>query len=169
MAKSLKQDRVHVIIGSEISTDYGDIIGLFLNENIRSRVFEEVIDEIRDQDGLVVLPHPYRRKKLLNDDLLSLIDLLEGVNGRSPDSSNQCAIELARKIKKRPIAGSDSHFSFELGRMYNIYNGSLHPDDDEIRNVLLRENIQIYAKPSNVLLRKAGIYSSAGIKMLHKL
>lgn len=169
LAKSLKQDRVHVIIGSEISTDYGDVIGLFLNENIRSRVFEEVIDEIRGQDGLVVLPHPYRRKKLLNDDLLSLIDLLEGVNGRSPDSSNQCAIELARKIKKRSIAGSDSHFSFELGRMYNIYNGSVHPDDDEIRDVLLKENIQMHGKSLDVFLRKAGIYSSAGIKIMRNL
>lgn len=169
VAKSLKQDKVHVIIGSEISTDYGDVIGLFLNENIISRVFEEVVDEIRDQDGLVVLPHPYRRKKLLNNDLLNLVDLIEGINGRSSDTSNQCAIELAGKFQKKPIAGSDSHFSFELGRLYNSYSGSLHSDDDEIRRVLLNENIQMYGKSLNVFLRKAGIYSSAGIKMMHKL
>ncbi|WP_292490738.1 PHP domain-containing protein [Methanoculleus sp. 10] len=169
VARSLKQDRVHVIIGSEISTDYGDIIGLFLSEDIRSRVFEEVVDEIRDQDGIVVLPHPYRRKRFLNDDLLSMVDLLEGVNGRSSAESNQCAIELAGRIKKKPLSGSDSHFSFELGRMYNVYNGPLDPDDDAIRNMLLRENIQMYGKSLNIFLRKAGIYSSAGLKLLQNL
>jgi predicted metal-dependent phosphoesterase TrpH len=169
VARSLKQDRVHVIIGSEISTDYGDVIGLFLSEDIRSRVFEEVVDEIRDQDGIVVLPHPYRRKRLLNDNLLSMVDLLEGVNGRSSAESNLCAIELAGRIKKKPLSGSDSHFSFELGRMYNVYNGPLDPDDDAIRKVLLREDIQMYGKSLNIFLRKAGIYSSAGLKLLHNL
>ncbi len=169
VAKSLKQDRVHVIIGSEISTDYGDVIGLFLNENIRSRVFEEVVDEIRDQNGLVVLPHPYRRKKFLSLDLLDQVDLLEGINGRSSNASNQRATKLAREIRKKSIAGSDSHFAFELGRVYNTYKGSLHLDDDEIRNVLLKENFQMYGKSLNTFSRKVVTFSSAGIKAVRNL
>ena len=54
-------DSIYVIIGSEIRTEKGDVIGLFLNEEITSKYFDEVVDEIKSQGGLVVLPHPYKK------------------------------------------------------------------------------------------------------------
>ena len=46
-------------MGSEISIKRGEVIGLFISEEIISKNFLEVIDGIKDQSGLVVLPHPF--------------------------------------------------------------------------------------------------------------
>src|SRR5262245_37400819 len=48
-----------VIIGAEYYTQAGDIIGLFLREEITTRDPLELIDEIHRQGGIAVLPHPY--------------------------------------------------------------------------------------------------------------
>jgi predicted metal-dependent phosphoesterase TrpH len=105
-----------VIVGSEIKTEYGDIIGLFLQEEINSRKFEEVVDEIKDQDGLVVLAHPFRKNIVFPSKLFIKIDLIEAFNARSPKNFNEKAFELAKKYQKPIIAGSDSHLAFEIGR-----------------------------------------------------
>jgi predicted metal-dependent phosphoesterase TrpH len=63
--QKLNQSRdFHVIIGCEINTEVGDIIGLYLNEEIKSRNSIEVIEEIYSQGGFVILPHPFRGHKL---------------------------------------------------------------------------------------------------------
>ena len=51
-------DDFTVIQGIERTTDHGSIIGLFLNEGIDAYGFWEAVDQIRSQDGIVVLPHP---------------------------------------------------------------------------------------------------------------
>lgn len=64
-----------VIPGEEVSTEFGDLTGLFLNKKIRTSTFADVLDEIHDQVGLSVLPHPLRRKQMPPDNLLNKIDL----------------------------------------------------------------------------------------------
>nr|WP_243687478.1 hypothetical protein [Methanobacterium formicicum] len=56
--KKISPEDLEVIVGSEIGTERGEVIGLFLSEEIVSHRLVEVVDEIREQDGLVVLPHP---------------------------------------------------------------------------------------------------------------
>ena len=68
------KSQLEIIIGSEIKTEYGDIIGLFLNEEIKSTTFWEVIDEINSQSGLVVLPHPFRKNKVFPSEFINKID-----------------------------------------------------------------------------------------------
>jgi len=104
-----------VIVGSEIKTEYGDVIGLFLTDEIRSRVFADVVDEIREQDGLTVLAHPFRKGIIFPRDLLGHVDLIEGFNARSPKNLNQKAIKLAGDYRIPVTAGSDAHFGFEIG------------------------------------------------------
>ena len=48
-----------IIIGAEIFTEVGDLLCLFLNEDIKSRKSLEVLDEVKDQGGLIALPHPF--------------------------------------------------------------------------------------------------------------
>ena len=110
-----------VIVGSEVNTEVGDIIGLFLTEEIKSRNSMEVIEEIKKQGGLVVLPHPYRGHKL-NDELLKRIDVIEGFNARTNDKDNEEAVKLAEKYNKPIIAGSDAHFASEIGLGKTIIN-----------------------------------------------
>jgi len=168
-AKSIKQDEIIIVVGSEVNTDFGDIIGLFLNEEIKSRRFEEVIDEIRAQGGIVVLPHPYRRKKFPDEGIVKAGRCLEGVNGRVPEELNLKAQELARKLKKPMIAGSDAHFPFELGRIWNVAENVSNCDEEELKKVLLNGGIEMCSKNTHLLLRKTSIILGTGIKRIRSL
>ena len=112
-----------IIPGVEIKTDIGDIIGLFIEEDIITREIYEVIDCIKEFDGLTVLSHPSRGHKGLTEDIIRKIDLVEGLNGRSSHSKNLEALKLAYSYKKPVIAGSDAHFSFEIGKVKTLLYG----------------------------------------------
>jgi len=103
-----------VIVGCEIYTDIGDIIGLFLTDEIRSRQSRDVISEIHDQGGIAVLPHPYKWHKL-NDDAVAACDLIEVYNSRTDLHLNDKAMALARRHAKPAVVGSDAHFCREVG------------------------------------------------------
>lgn len=105
-----------VIVGSEILTDIGDIIGLNLCEEIRSRRYDEVIDEIHNQGGVAVLPHPYRGHKNI-DDVSLKVDFIEVWNARNNSLQNERALELAKSLNAKMIAGSDSHMAREIGNV----------------------------------------------------
>ena len=68
---------VTVIVGAEIRTEYGDVIGLFLEEEVVARRFDDVVSEIRAQGGLAVLAHPYRQYPFPGR-LAGKVDLIEG-------------------------------------------------------------------------------------------
>jgi predicted metal-dependent phosphoesterase TrpH len=106
-----------VIPGEEIKTDgQGEIIGLFLEEEIpRGMSFEDTIAAIREQDGLVFLPHPFDRMHTVPDAAtlhrhLADIDVFEVFNARVLfEASNDEALRFARKYNLTMGAGSDAH------------------------------------------------------------
>lgn len=57
-AKEYKTDDLEVIVGSEISTERGEVIGLFLSDEIRSHIFQEVWRRLRSRAGLQFFPTP---------------------------------------------------------------------------------------------------------------
>ena len=106
-----------VIPGEEVKTrDQGEIIGLFLEEEIpRGMSFEDTLAAIRDQGGLVYLPHPFDRMHAIPDPAtlhrnLAEIDVFEVFNARLlRDSFNDEALRFARKYRLLQGAGSDAH------------------------------------------------------------
>lgn len=114
-----------IICGSEIKTEYGDIIGLYINEEIKSRQFKEVTDEIKRQGGLVILAHPFRKGVIFPQQHLDRIDVVEVFNSRSNRTDNIKALELAKKYNKPLSAGSDAHLSFEVGGSFALFNDTL--------------------------------------------
>jgi predicted metal-dependent phosphoesterase TrpH/glycosyltransferase involved in cell wall biosynthesis len=106
-----------VIPGEEVKThDQGEVIGLFLHEEIpRGLGFGETIAAIREQGGLVYLPHPFDRLHAIPDPAtlhahLAEIDVLEVFNARLlRDSFNDEALRFARKYRLLQGAGSDAH------------------------------------------------------------
>ncbi len=136
------------IIGSEIGTEAGDIIGLFLNEEIKSRTSLEVIDEIKAQDGIAVLAHPFRRAKEINDEVIKRIDVIEAFNARNKKSANIMAKNLALKHNLPMIAGSDAHFYFEIGRARTIINADNH-EISSIRRAILTNSTKLSGKESS--------------------
>jgi predicted metal-dependent phosphoesterase TrpH len=104
-----------VLIGAEIKTEYGEIIGLHLNKEINTRDFFEVIDEIKLQGGYSVLAHPYRQN-FSPEKIVEYVDFIEIFNARSSNLENEKSHELVKKNSKKITAGSDAHSSIEIGR-----------------------------------------------------
>jgi predicted metal-dependent phosphoesterase TrpH/glycosyltransferase involved in cell wall biosynthesis len=117
-AVELARDRELVVIpGEEIKTDHqGEVIGLFLEEEIpRGLPFADTIAAIRDQGGVVYLPHPFDRMHAIPDPAtlhrhVADIDVLEVYNARLlRESFNHEALRFARKYRLLQGAGSDAH------------------------------------------------------------
>ncbi|HZO50604.1 MAG TPA: glycosyltransferase [Gaiellaceae bacterium] len=106
-----------VIPGEEVKTKgQGEVIGLFLEEAIpRGLSFADTVAAIREQGGLVYLPHPFDRRHAIPDPLtlhrhLAEIDVLEVYNARLLfDGYNDEALRFARKYGLLAGAGSDAH------------------------------------------------------------
>ena len=112
------------IPGEEIRTDRGDLIGLYLTENIpRKAPFAEALDIIHSQGGIAYLPHMYdksRKGVIPASEETKKIDLVEVFNSRCPvQDFNRKASEFAKQNSKTGLCGSDSHFLFEFGTTYN--------------------------------------------------
>jgi hypothetical protein len=106
-----------VIPGEEVKTDgQGEVIGLFLQREIpRGLSFAETIDAIREQDGIVYVPHPFDRMHSIPDPRtlhrhLADIDVLEVYNARLLfEGYNEEALRFATKYNLTMGAGSDAH------------------------------------------------------------
>jgi predicted metal-dependent phosphoesterase TrpH len=115
-----------VIVAEEILTDVGEIMGLFLSEKVaRGLSAQETISRIRDQGGLVAIPHPFGRSMpwhpnvLTSTEILSQVDIIEAFNSRTPFSGSiHKAATLAKEQRKAASAGSDAHTLGEIGRAY---------------------------------------------------
>jgi len=105
-----------VIPGEEIKTEKGEVIGLFLEEKIeRGLPMAETIGAIREQGGVVYLPHPFDRLHTIPDAPtlhrhLPEIDVFEVYNARLLfEGFNDEAVRFARKYNLTMGAGSDAH------------------------------------------------------------
>ncbi len=133
IAKRIAEDIV-IIPAMEITTNGGThLIGLFLEDEIVSRDIFDIIDEVHGQNGLVLIPHPFRPGTglMYNKDkqnhfsgedvrkILSGVDLMEAVNFRC---RQQDTLETDKFLAFCPdisrTAGSDAHFVDELGKAY---------------------------------------------------
>src|SRR5207253_10218162 len=119
-------DGFRVIVGEEISSRDGEIIGLFLESAVpRDLSGEETIARIHDQGGLVVVPHPFsinRRYHMRRTSLVRLrtkIDALEVFNAREAIFlNNRAAAAYAKEHGILGTAGSDAHRASEIGRAW---------------------------------------------------
>ncbi len=106
-----------VVPGEEVKTDnQGEVIGLFLKEEIpRGMSFADTIGAIREQGGLVYLPHPFDRMHAIPGPAtlhrhLADIDVFEVYNARLLfEGYNDEALRFARKYNLTMAAGSDAH------------------------------------------------------------
>jgi len=131
--KKLNKDKdFEVIVGEEISTNYGDVLVYYLSKKIDAIDFHDAVDKARKQNAMVVLPHPFRTT-LIHDhkfrvpikEVKNKIDAIECFNARTLPGDNKKANEAAEKLGMAKTAGSDSHFFFEIGTAYTTFEGSL--------------------------------------------
>ena len=127
-----------IIPGIEISTDRGHLLGLGIEDEIKSRKAEDAIDEIHDKEGIAIIAHPYRifSGAIKNFEGLN-IDGIETFNARSFPSQNKRAAKLAENMKKSVTGGSDAHYVWEAGRGYTIVDAD--SEDEVIEKILKKE------------------------------
>jgi predicted metal-dependent phosphoesterase TrpH len=133
-----------VIVGQEVKTSDGDLIAVFLDRPIESGLSPaEAIAAIREQGGLVGIPHPFDRfrgsllaRGQARDEageapaeagpaaLAPLVDWVEAHNARiMVGRGNEQAMDFAREHELPGVAVSDSHSTLEIGVAYSVIDG----------------------------------------------
>ncbi len=113
-----------VIIGEEVGSSEGEIIGLFLQEEVPAGLSpEETVRRIKEQGGLVCVPHPFDRlrgTRLAEAALMRIlpqVEIIEALNARTTRRrDNEHAARFAEEHGLAMSAGSDAHTARELGR-----------------------------------------------------
>ena len=131
-----KEYGVKVIVGSEIMTKEGELLGLYLNEEIpKGLTAEETVEKIHEQGGLAVAPHPYSPIcHALGDRIFNLkLDGVEVFNAYHRDGiiNNIALKKVVNNYHKKPVAfigNSDGHLAKMVGNGYTIFEGSSKED-----------------------------------------
>ena len=116
LARELAEGDPFVIVAEEVKTAEGEVIGLFLKELIPPELsFDETLSLIKEQGGLVYVPHPFDALRTTPSyralvDNLHRIDVIEIYNAKVALSSfNLSAERFAAKYNIVAGAGSDAH------------------------------------------------------------
>lgn len=123
---------IWIIRGNEVRTEIGDLIGLFLSKPVRNTKAVSLIDEIHDQGGVAILAHPYKYIDHYPPAIIDKLDAVETVNARWRDLNGAADIPKVRALLsavRGRSAGSDAHFSFEVGRACWVTSELVTPDD----------------------------------------
>jgi predicted metal-dependent phosphoesterase TrpH len=120
-----------VIVGEEIKTADGDLVALFLREVVPPGLSaQETIAAVREQGGLVGVPHPFDRRAFgagsgaALESIAGQIDWVEAYNARVlGGSANEKAALFALENGLPGVAASDAHTVMEVGVAYNVVHG----------------------------------------------
>ncbi|RLF25564.1 MAG: hypothetical protein DRM97_01405 [Thermoprotei archaeon] len=147
--KCVPRENIVIIPGVELSTDVGHIVGLFVEEDIRTSDAMEAIDEIKERGGLSILAHPDQFPRAHKASLAKLrliarrVDGIEVYNGRTLRMPwMKLGFKLAEDYGKAMIAGSDAHFDFEVGTAYTVAPGA--SEEDFYKDVKMGKTKAVY-------------------------
>lgn len=112
------------IVGEEVKTSEGEIIGLFITGSLPAGgAPEDVCDAIHEMGGLTYACHPldrwrasFRPERLVA--LAPRLDIIETHNAWSEPAANRATADLCRQLGKVAATGSDAHAPQELGRSW---------------------------------------------------
>ncbi|MCS7251032.1 MAG: PHP-associated domain-containing protein [Anaerolineae bacterium] len=115
-----------IIIGEEIRTQEGEVLAYFIEREIpKGLPMRETVERVREQGGIVALPHPCDRARGLAmgqeiiQAMIPLVDAIEVFNARCVfPRDNARAAALAARFNKPGFSGSDAHTLEELGRAW---------------------------------------------------
>ena len=136
---------IMIIPGAEYSTDMGHLLVYFLRQGLEELNlpkdaadcyrWRDIVSGAREQDALVFIAHPFKRAMEYEPALWDELDGIEVYNSRTALSRNMeangMALEEAIKRDKAFCAGSDGHWTGEIGNAFWEYNGN-----EEIKDAL---------------------------------
>ena len=147
-AQKLEHNGLDIICGAEMKTDRGDVIGLFLTEEINAVSHLEVLDEIKRQGGIAIIPHPFDSVRgsafWLADNDSKKMDAIEVLNARCVfKRSNTMANVYADTYHVPKVGGSDAHFGAEIGNA-----GTLVPEGEGLADAIRKSHTTTFGKCS---------------------
>ncbi len=153
-------EKVGVIVGEEIKTSHGEIIGYFLEQEIPSLMSPlDTVKAIKEQGGIVSVPHPFdemRSSRLAPEALKSVIDkidMIEVFNSRDILKKQDTAIiREALQHGVVAVSASDAHFAVEIGNSLTLIDQFKTPAEF-LEN--LRKGQSIRLKSSSLIVHIA--------------
>lgn len=146
-----------IIVGQEITTSQGEIIGLYLDKLVTSaQTAQQTVKAIKQQGGLVYIPHPFEtvRKGIPKDVLDSIaesVDIIETHNGRAIfQNKGPAAVAWARLHGKVACASSDAHGKRGMATSFTAV--SKEPTRDTLVELLKTGHQQTARPPLHSLL-----------------
>ncbi|MEI6144457.1 MAG: CehA/McbA family metallohydrolase [Candidatus Berkelbacteria bacterium] len=137
--------RFDVVVGEEISSKHGHILGLFLKEAIKpGHSAHTTLEQIHKQGGVAIPSHPFMHtnfndptqatmdgigaKQLISNKYL--IDAVEVVNGTPTLADENLAASALNKtmLFRGETGGSDAHIVEAIGRAYTVFEGKTAAD-----------------------------------------
>lgn len=144
----------------------GEIIGLFLNEQIPAGQLDDVLDSIRKQDALAFVAHPFdwmRHPFPLLADYAKKVDAIEILNARCVLADmNRKARSFAEKNHVDGFGGSDAHVPEEIGTAWIETNAD---SAENLRQKMKKGDYSVHGTTSPFwvhfysTLRKKGFFS----------
>ncbi len=134
---------LRIIVGEEIQTRQGEVIGLFLEHEIEPYLdVAETCERIRSQRGLIYVPHPFdlfkihRLRKRALMQILDMVDIIEVFNAKSLNIFNQQAAHFAERYAKIGAVGSDAHCLDDIDACLNEMEDFSSPSEflESLRN-----------------------------------
>ena len=133
--------RVDVVVGEEVTTRSGHLLGLFLQARLKRNLrVETTVAEIHEQGGLAIVPHPFsaftlgmRKNAILrvhsSTDPLVYWDALEGFNPSTAGRYGRAATaRLAAELGLPLVGNSDGHTLDTIGDGRTLFPGSSAED-----------------------------------------
>lgn len=150
-----------IVPGAELKTDKGDLVALFVEQEIKSGSFEEAVDKIHAQAGIAIVPHPGESRQVTKGAIV-IADGYEAFNATLSAKDNQKSVDLASGLNKPGIAVSDAHLVREIG------NGRIQVPDctslAELREVVLKNPVITRRVKSNPFVHRTNEAVLFGIK-----
>jgi hypothetical protein len=145
-ARELAPPELTIIVGEEIRSADGDLLGLFLEQTVAPGLSAaETIAAIHEQGGLAGLPHPFDRfrnsglageREAALTELAGQLDFVEAYNARVPfHEANERAADFARRHGLPGVASTDAHSLLEVAVACTIVPGPLQTPD-QLRSAL---------------------------------
>ena len=125
-----------VPIAAEYRTEVGDLIAVFIHEEIVDMSLEGFVAAVRKQGGIILFPHPSCHHKMhFIDEICKKVNIIEVFNSRCSLEQDIFASNKSKEFDIPSYVGSDAHLSREFGSVVVEYD--LIVDENSLKKSLL--------------------------------
>ena len=112
------------------------MIAVFINKEINAnQSFDDFINEVRSQGGVILFPHPYKSHTNITK-IAKRSDLIEVYNSRQHEKYDHKSLELQQEIGKKKYWASDAHLIAE----YKKVICKIAYKNNDLKEALLKAN-----------------------------